>query len=148
MKTDLEISSFIQATRSCAMQMMSNASYIQRELPTIEVPDELRAKVEALCESLIGTKHDVITELFELDEQARAGVSEEKLSEKMHRTVKWLCEPIQEMHELVQQVQALVSADVRYGVLFFLLTESAVNIINSWPSQLLDAAKLDENPAE
>jgi hypothetical protein len=52
------------------------------------------------------------------------------------------------MHELVQQVQALVSADVRYGVLFFLLTESAVNIINSWPSQLLDAAKLDENPAE
>ena len=101
-----------------------------------------------MCESLIGTKHDVITELFELDEQTRAGVSEEKLSEKMNRVVKWLWEPIQEMHELVQQVQALVSADVRYGPLFFLLTESAVNIINSWPSQLLDAAELDENPAE
>lgn len=133
MKTDLEIPSFIQATRSCAMQMMSNASYIQRQLPTIEVPDELRAKVEALCESLIDTKHDVITELFELDEQGRAGVSEEKLSKKMQRVVKWMYEPIQEMHELVQQVQALVSADVRYGMLFFLLTESALNIVHSLP---------------
>jgi hypothetical protein len=138
MKTDLEISSFIQATRSCAMQMMSNASYIQRELPTIEVPDELRAKVEALCESLIGTKHDVITELFELDEQARAGVSEEKLSEKMHRTVKWLCEPIQEMHELVQEVEQLTSKDPRYGLLFILIIESATNIANSLPGMFSD----------
>jgi hypothetical protein len=138
MKTDLEIPSFIQATRSCAMQMMSNASYIQRQLPTIEVPDELRAKVEALCESLIGTKHDVITELFELDEQARAGVSEEKLSEKMHRTVKWLCEPIQEMHELVQEVEQLTSKDPRYGLLFILIIESATNIANSLPGMFSD----------
>ena len=120
------------------MQMMSNASYIQRELPTIEVPNELRAKVEALCESLIGTKHDVITELFELDEQARAGVSEEKLSEKMHRTVKWLCEPIQEMHELVQEVEQLTSKDPRYGLLFILIIESATNIANSLPGALSD----------
>ncbi len=31
------------------MQMMTNASYIQRELHSIEVPDELRTKVETLC---------------------------------------------------------------------------------------------------
>ncbi len=120
------------------MQMMSNASYIQRELPTIEVPNELRAKVEAVCDSLIGTKHDVITELFELDEQTRAGVSEEKLSEKMGRVVRWLCESNQEMHELVQEVEQLVSKDSCYGLLFILIIESATNIANSLPGALSD----------
>ena len=136
MKTDLEIPSFIQATRSCAMQMMSNASYIQRELPTIEAPDELRAKVEDLCDSLIGTKHDVITELFELEEQERGGVDEERLSKKMDRIVRWLCESIQKMHELVQEVEQLVSKDPCYGLLFILIIESATNIANSLPGAL------------
>jgi hypothetical protein len=138
MKTDLEIPSFIQATRSCAMQMMSNASYIQRELPSIKVPQELRAKVEAQCNSLLATKHDVITELFELEEQERGGVDEEGLSKKMDRVVWWLCESIQEMHELVQEVEQLVSKGPCYGHLFILIIESATNIANSLPGVLSD----------
>jgi|UniRef100_UPI003785285E hypothetical protein len=138
MTTNPKLQIFASSAQSFAMQMMSNASYIQRELPTIEVPNELRAKVEAVCDSLIGTKHDVITELFELDEQTRAGVSEEKLSEKMGRVVRWLCESNQEMHELVQEVEQLVSKDSCYGLLFILIIESATNIANSLPGALSD----------
>lgn len=114
------------------MQMMLNATYIQRELPSIEAPPEIRTKIEAVCESFIGTKHDVITELFELDEQSQAGASLENLSEKMNRVERWLSEPIQEMHELMTQLQAMVQTDSRYALMFFLLVESATNILNAF----------------
>jgi hypothetical protein len=56
----------------------------------------------------------------------------------MHRTVKWLCEPIPEMHELVQEVEQLTSKDPRYGLLFILIIESATNIANSLPGMFSD----------
>ena len=148
MDTTHEISTFIQLTRTCALQMMSNANYIQRELPSLDVPDELRSRIGSVCDSLIGTKHDVITELFELDELVQAGTPEERLTEKMDRVTRWLAESVQSVHTLVMEVQSLAATDHRYSLLFFLIIESATNIINSWPSQLLDAAELDETPAE
>ncbi|WP_395718823.1 hypothetical protein [Prosthecobacter sp.] len=138
MNNDSNIPLFMQATRACAMQMLSNASYIQRELPSLDVPAELRAKIETVCGSLVNTKHDVITEIFELEELQRDGASEERLSEKMERISKWLCESIEEMHELVQEVQQLVSHDPSHSVLFVLIIESATNIANSLPGALSD----------
>ena len=132
MKHHSQLLTFAHAARECAMQMMHNAAYIQRELPTIEAPPEIRTKIEAVCESFIGTKHDVITELFELDEQSQAGASLENLSEKMNRVERWLSEPIQEMHELITQLQVMVQTDSRYALMFFLLVESATNILNAF----------------
>ncbi|MFO1485532.1 MAG: hypothetical protein U1F71_19375 [Verrucomicrobiaceae bacterium] len=142
MSNDLDIPFFTQTVRACALQMLSNASYIQRELPSLDIPTELRLKVETVCGSLINTKHDVITELFELEEMEREGADEERLSEKMERTAKWLCEPIEEMHEVVLQLQKLISNDIRYSSVFLLFVESATNIINSLPSNLLESKNL------
>lgn len=66
----------------------------------------------------------------------------------MDLVTEWLAESIQSVHTLVLEVQSLASTHHRYSLLFFLIIESATNIINSWPSQLLDAAELDKNPAE
>ena len=54
--------------RDCALIMMDNAGYIQSELANVKMPDALRTRTEQLCEDLVGTKHDVISELFRLDE--------------------------------------------------------------------------------
>jgi hypothetical protein len=134
MNNDLEIRHFVEAARSCAMQMMSNATYIQQELPTLELPVDLRARIEAVCDSLIGTKHDVISELSELSELIETGASVEKLSERRERIVTWLGEPIREMHEMVQKLSAQCGADERCFSVFLLLVESATNILNAFNS--------------
>ena len=50
----------------------------------------------------------------------------------MNRVVRWLSEPIQEMHELMTQLQTMVQTDSRYSLTFFLLVESATNILNAF----------------
>jgi hypothetical protein len=127
------VTEFTHAARACAMQMFSNANYILRELPGIEVPAELRPKIESVCQNLISTKHDVITEIGELAELADKGASETNLIDKMEMTGSWLMESIQEMHELVQEVEQLVARDPHYDLLFFLIIESAANIATSRP---------------
>ncbi len=134
MNTDLEIPQFVEAARNCAMQMMSNATYIQRELPSLEVPVDLRAQLEAVCDSLIGTKHDVISELFELSELVETGASVEKLSQRRERIVTWLGEPIQQMHETIQHLSDRSGAGELNFSVFLLLVESATNIQNAFNS--------------
>lgn len=92
-----------------------------------------------MCDSLIGTKHDIITELFELEELVSADATDEQIDDKMARISKWLCEPITAMHNLASELQRLATADIRYGLAFLLILESATNIINSVPAELLDA---------
>ena len=138
MNTDPEIAFFIHATCACALQMLSNASYIQGELPSLDVPDEHRLRIEAVCDSLISTKHDVITETFELEELAQSGVPQARLDEKMGRISQWLCETLGEMHELVMEVERLVSSDPRYSHVFILIVESATNIANLMSGVLSD----------
>lgn len=126
------------AARACAMQMFSNAGYILRELPGIEVPAELRPKIESVCQNLISTKHDVITEIFELAELLENGASETKLKSKMEMTSSWLMESIQEMNELVQEVEQLVAKDPRHGALFSLVIKSATTIARSRPGSQMN----------
>jgi hypothetical protein len=129
---------FIHATRACALQMLSNANYIQRELPSLGIRGELRLKIEAVCDSLIDTKHDMITEAFELDELVRTGASKTKLAQKMGRISHWLSESLGEMHELVMELERLISTDASYSLVFSLIVESATNIANSLPIALKD----------
>ncbi len=41
------------------MQIMSNAVYIQSELPSLTLPEGIREQITMLCDSLIATKHNV-----------------------------------------------------------------------------------------
>lgn len=61
----------------------------------------------------------------------------------MNCVVRWLSEPIKEMHELITQLQPMVQTDSRYSLMFFLLVESATNILNSFNtvSVVADAAQ-------
>lgn len=58
----------ITEARNCSAVMLESATYIKSELANVRMNDALRAQTEQLCIALVGTKHDIISELFELDE--------------------------------------------------------------------------------
>jgi hypothetical protein len=64
-----EIQTAMHECRNCAMVMLENASFIQTELPNVHMVADLVSQTKLVCSDLIGTKHDVISDLFEMDEK-------------------------------------------------------------------------------
>src|SRR5215218_8270922 len=87
------LASFISAAGSCADEMLSNASFISSEFPSLSLPPSHVASIEQVCSSLIDTKHDVISELYELDDLLSEPASEvvQRRVERIHR---WLGEEL------------------------------------------------------
>ena len=69
---------------------------LQRELPTPELPEQTNTKIQVICDSLIGTKHDV---MIEFANETQTGAFQ--LLEKVQRIVQRLSEPIGEMHAIM-----------------------------------------------
>jgi hypothetical protein len=128
-ETVQRIRAFQSETRECAMQMMMNALYIQKELPNVRMSDELRERVVRLCAPLIGTKHDLVTEIFELDEKLASGAGNEEVLRRINRMVQWASEDALQMHEIVMALDAELQKGVMDGGAYLLVSESAVNIL-------------------
>ena len=113
---------------------------VSRVSITSDIPDSPRAPFQVHSHGRCG---DAYQAWASGQVQSQAGASLESLSEKMNRVVRWLSEPIQEMHELMTQLQTLVQTDSRYALMFFLLVESATNILNTFNavSVVADAAQ-------
>jgi hypothetical protein len=135
MKTDPQtILRFLTEARNCAMQMMQNGSYILNELPPLRMTDALRKKIEALCISLIDSKHDLIHEIFEIDELVTSTPESPAITEGIERMRQWIFMATMSFHDCVKDVQRAVELGEADGLLSLLLTESAVNILNMVPS--------------
>jgi hypothetical protein len=141
MHSNSNLPTFASAAQSCAMQMMSNAAYIQTELPNLTPPEGTKEKIAALCESLIATKHDVISELFELSEVSEASSSQSNIVKRVEMIIQWLGETIMEMHQVVQSLQTVSESDVQFFGSWLLVVESANNILEPFnrASQAADA---------
>jgi hypothetical protein len=144
MKHPPQLLAFAHAARECAMQMMRNASYIQSELPNLDLAEQTNTKIQAMCDSLISTKHDVMTELFELADETQTDAS--KMPAKVQRILQWLSEPIGEMHQLLIDFQASSETNSRLFTTFILVAESATNILNAFNAVSM-AADTVLNPA-
>lgn len=116
---------FSSAAYACAMSLMSNADYVQKELPTVELPTDLRASVESLCADWVGTKHDVIHELDELQESSN-------IEDRIRRIMSWLGEDMVKLQEQVRRLEALATAEDRYRLAYLLVGESGGNILRSF----------------
>jgi hypothetical protein len=121
---------FVMATREFAMQMLANALYILGELPDVKMSDGLRARTREVCNSLISTKHDLITELFDLDDLAASDATDPQLGERVERIVRWAREDLLKLHELVTALDAASKQDTTIALASVLVTESATNILN------------------
>jgi hypothetical protein len=78
------------------------------------LPTDIRASVEALCTDWIGTKHDVIHELDELQESSN-------IEDRVRRIMSWLGEDMVKLQEQVRRLEALATAEDRYRLAYLLV---------------------------
>ena len=124
---------FVLATRKCAMQMLSNAMYVLDELPNVKMSDGLRKQTQDVCNGLIGTKHDLITELFDLDDLVATEASDAQVGERVERIVQWAFEDLTKLHQVVTALdEASKQNDLEFGSASLLVMESAGNILNAF----------------
>ena len=116
---------FFSAAYACAMSLMSNADYVQKELPNVELPADIRASIESLCSDWIGAKHDVVHELAELKESTN-------IEDRVRRIMAWLGEDMVKLQEQVRKLEALASSDERFRLAYLLVGESGGNILRSF----------------
>jgi hypothetical protein len=133
------LTEFSAKAHACAMQMLENAAYIEQELPKIEITEEGRRQILEVCSALVGTKHDVITELSDLaDLDLWPGADE--IQNRVKRIMGWSAEELPKLHGLVQTLQVGSSQDRGSGLAFLLVAESATNVLKAF-SEMSDAAE-------
>lgn len=116
---------FITAAYECAMSLMSNAAYVQNELPNVELPTDARSSIESVCTGWIGTKHDVVHELDELRESSN-------IEDRIRRIMSWLGEDMTKLHEQVRKLESLAKSDDRFKLAYLLVGESGANILRNF----------------
>ena len=132
---------------NCAMEMLANASFIEKELPKVNMPDSLRAMTEKVCSGLIGTKFDIVTELSELDELLGAPDPEAHvISPRVNRIVAWLKADVDQMHELITALDANSKENPAHGLAYMLVAESATNILTAFNATTAAADKINAAP--
>jgi len=123
------------------MIMLENAGYIERELPALSLEESLRGPAGQMCSQLVGTKHDIMTEIGELDELLAGEPTQERMATYIERIVRWLGDDMKQMHELVTTLDAAAQRDERNAGAFVLVSESAINILLEFNKARVAAAK-------
>lgn len=124
------LQAFMTEARNCASAMLENGSFIQSELPNIHLDDSLRASALRVCSQWIETKHDIVTELIELEELINALATDKLIAVRVHRILDWIRQDNRQMHELVMAVRSASQQTPAYGLACTLITESAANVLN------------------
>lgn len=119
------LEAFCSAANACAMSLMSNAAYVQKELPSVELPVDVRASIESLCADWIGTKHDVIHELDELKESSN-------IDDRIRRIMRWLGEDVVKLQDQVRRLETLATSEDQYRLAYLLIGESGGKILRSF----------------
>ncbi|MFC5455978.1 hypothetical protein [Prosthecobacter fluviatilis] len=146
MPTNGKLQIFVDAAQSCAMQMLGNATYIQAEMPSLTLPEGMREQLGTLCDRLTATKHDVISELFELSQASESSTPTAEIKMRVARITQWLWETMLEMNEVVQSLQTASEADTQFFGSWLLVVESAPHILEPFnrTSEAADALLLSE----
>lgn len=118
---------FCSSAHECAMLLMTNALYIQKELPNVDLPAADRTAIENLCADWIGTKHDVVHEVGELKETPN-------IDERIRRIMSWLREDMVKLNEQVCRLNELAKSDDRFSLAYLLVAESGTNVLRGFTS--------------
>jgi hypothetical protein len=136
---------FMASAGACAHSMLENATYIEKELGSLDIPEPIRVAILEVCSSLNGTKHDVVHELGELSDLLGSSTSE-VIPDRVRRIMAWLSEDVSKLHALVKSLEALTSEDKRMGIAYLLVAESATNILHRFTEAGDAADKCIESP--
>jgi len=122
----------LSAIRDCALIMLENASYVQRELPNVEIADPLGSQTVEVCDAMVGTKHDIISELFEIDELLESDDKSAAISSRLTRTIRWLWKDISRLDQVVMALREDSQKNEKHILALILVEESAANILNAF----------------
>lgn len=125
------LTAFLSAAASCAHEMMKNAMFMEKEFPSIAISKHLRGAIESVCSSLVGTKHDIITELGEIQDLVEADASA-ALESRVDRVVRWLGEELPKLDAVVTSLNAVRVTDSAAGTAYLLVAGSAVNVMQRY----------------
>jgi hypothetical protein len=128
--------------RNCALVMLESATYIQSELANVRMTDALRGETNELCTALVSTKHDVISELFALDELLGSEASASVIGSRVNHIVHWFRDDITRMHQLVIALESASKQDPECVSAYILVAESATNILHAFGRTRAAAAAL------
>lgn len=114
--------------RNCAMAMMEAGAYIRRELPNIQLPPTQREAADRVCAELSATKHDVMSEIFELRDMLEQG-DENQVFQTIDLALRWLMETLQQLRGITDTLQTAVIENPDFRAAFILFAESFMNIV-------------------
>jgi hypothetical protein len=127
----------IAALRRSTGLISENLSYIQKELPQLHAPENLRDEVATACRNFEAAIWDVNSEIRNLEEKLGMCPGEpETLNPDPGVTIGlidgWMRAEIVTLHQLVTKLRDLESEDANMQGLEILVTESGANILHAY----------------
>jgi len=137
------------AARGYDTAIVSNVAYIRRELPQLQLSDDLRSKAEEVCSTLIDTYHDLVDSLLsDLDEllnvEAPVPLPIDSVRVVLDQMIRCFQAGIDMMHELVTALETAKETEPSCVEAYVLVAESAANILNAYErtAEAMDAREL------
>ena len=128
---EAKLGAFISAARACADEMASNAGYIEKELPGLELSEERKEEIRQVCSDLVGTRWDIGSELSDLLNAAESG-DRKRCRGQAGTIVRWLGQELPALDALVKSLESAKEVEPGAGSGFVLIAESAANIVHSF----------------
>ena len=124
-----------------------NIHFIEKELPSLAISRSEQLQIADLCAEFESALYDVRKEVRNLEDKLGMHPNEEPFDPDIKNPdpkvtmgfiSDWLREPIGQMHENVLRLQRAAQSDAGFARAYVLVSESAVNVLNSY-SAILDA---------
>jgi hypothetical protein len=119
-----------------------NLVFIQQELPTLSVPEDVRSEISATCRGFQDVQHDVLAEIRILEDKLGLHPGEEPngpnaVNSDPRVSIEliegWLSKEAETLNRLVRKLWELDEREHHAIVLAStLVTESAANILQAW----------------
>mgnify|MGYP000928014002 FL=1 len=122
----------LEAGGELARELLGNVLYMKEELPNVDLPAELLSRVEGLCESMIGLKHDTLSELTEVAEAFESGGNVTAAQERLARIEAWMGSELRRIGPVVGALDGASLAKPDCRLAYVLVAESMANVLTSF----------------
>ena len=126
------VAAALEAGVELARELLGNVLYLKEELPNVDLPAELLSRVEGLCGSLIGAKHDAFSELTEVSEALESGGSVTAAQQRLARIEAWLASDLRSIGPVVDALDGASLANPDCRLAYVLVAESMANVLGSF----------------
>jgi hypothetical protein len=126
-----EVEALVFAFYQELQNIQGNVSYVNNELPTLDISQELRDRVAKVFDRLAAGVAHTKKEVESLERALRDGENAPESSAILERLREALNKETREMAGLIFMVQSGAESSDSLGLLNFLLAESGANLLNS-----------------